>query len=121
MIQKETRLNVADNSGALKIRCISLLKGASVAHVGDIIVVSACKVMPNGKIKKGEKFRALVVREKSPVQTPDGGYVQFEDNAAVLINKESGSMIGTQIKGTVSRVILKRGYNEIGSKAAGVV
>lgn len=121
MIQKETVLNVADNSGVLKVRCISLLKGASVAHVGDIIVVSARKVIPNGKITKGDKFRAIVVREKSPVLTKDGGFVNFHDNAVVLINKETGGVIGTQIKGVVSRVILDKGYNEITSKAIGVL
>jgi len=121
MIQKETILNVADNSGALKVRCISLLKGASMARAGDILVVSARKVMPNGNIKRGDKFRAIVVRTKSPALTKDGGYVCFEDNAVVLINKESGSMVGTQVRGTVSRVVVERGFNEIGSKSAGVI
>ena len=121
MIQKETVLNVADNSGVHKARCISLLKGASTAHIGNTIVVSAEKVEPNGNMKKGDKFRAIVVRKKSPLLTSDGGYVQFEDNAIVLINKETKAMIGTKVKGPVSRILLDQGYNEITSKSMGAI
>ncbi len=104
MIQMQSRLKVADNSGAREVMCIKVLGGAKrrYAGVGDIIVVSIKDAMPNGKVKKGDVAQAVVVRTVAPIKRDDGSIVRFAENAAVLIDKQ-GEPIGTRIFGPVTR------------------
>jgi large subunit ribosomal protein L14 len=104
MIQSQTRLEIADNSGAKEIMCIEVLGGSRrrYAGVGDIIVASVKDAIPKGKMKKGEVARAVVVRTKSPVRRSDGSVIRFDSNAAVIINKQN-EPIGTRIFGPVTR------------------
>jgi large subunit ribosomal protein L14 len=103
MIQSQTRLEVADNSGAREIMCIEVLGGTRrrYARVGDIIVVSVKDAIPKGKMKKGEVARAVVVRTKSPIHRSDGSLIRFDSNAAVIISKQN-EPIGTRIFGPVT-------------------
>ncbi len=104
MIQVESFLESADNSGAKELQCIKVL-GATrsrYASVGDVILVSVKEALPRSKVKKGEVHRAVVVRVKSPVRRDDGSYIRFDDNAVVLLNKQ-GEPIGTRIFGPVAR------------------
>ena len=104
MIQAETNLVVADNSGAKKIRCIKVLGGSGrrYASVGDLIVVTVKAAVPGGNVKKGEVSRAVVVRTSKEIRRNDGSYIRFDENAAVLLN-DSGEPIGTRIFGPVAR------------------
>ncbi|MCM1310342.1 MAG: 50S ribosomal protein L14 [Bacteroides sp.] len=104
MIQTETRLTVADNSGAKEALCIHVLGGTGrrYASVGDIIVVSVKSVIPSSDIKKGTVSKAVVVRTKKEVRRPDGSYIRFDDNACVLLNN-AGELRGTRIFGPVAR------------------
>ncbi len=104
MIQNETRLNVADNSGAKEVLCIHVLGGTGrrYASVGDIIVVSVKSVIPSSDIKKGTVSKAVVVRTKKEIRRPDGSYIRFDDNACVLLNN-AGELRGTRIFGPVAR------------------
>ena len=104
MIQTETRLNVADNSGAKEVLCIRVLGGTGkrYATVGDIIVVAVKKVIPSSDIKKGVVSKAIVVRTKKEIKRPDGSYIRFDDNACVLLNN-AGELRGTRIFGPVAR------------------
>ena len=104
MIQTETRLTVADNSGAKEALCIHVLGGTGrrYASVGDIIVVSVKNVMPSSDVKKGTVSKAVVVRTKKEVRRPDGSYIRFDDNACVLLNN-AGELRGTRIFGPVAR------------------
>lgn len=104
MIQTETRLTVADNSGAKEALCIHVLGGTGrrYASVGDIIVVSVKSVIPSSDVKKGTVSRAVVVRTKKEVRRPDGSYIRFDDNACVLLNN-AGELRGTRIFGPVAR------------------
>ena len=104
MIQMQTILDVADNSGAKKVGCIKILGGTrrKYARVGDIIVVSVKDAVPNSKIRKGEVVRAVVVRTTKEVGRSDGSYIRFDDNSAVLINPQ-GEPIGTRVFGPVAR------------------
>ena len=104
MIQTETRLTVADNSGAKEALCIHVLGGTGrrYASVGDIIVVSVKSVIPSSDVKKGTVSKAVVVRTKKEVRRPDGSYIRFDDNACVLLNN-SGELRGTRIFGPVAR------------------
>ncbi len=104
MIQTETRLTVADNSGAKEALCIHVLGGTGrrYASVGDIIVVSVKNVIPSSDIKKGTVSKAVVVRTKKEVRRPDGSYIRFDDNACVLLNN-AGELRGTRIFGPVAR------------------
>jgi len=105
MIQMETILNVADNSGAKKCMCIKVLGGSHrrYATIGDKIVVAIKDAIPRGKVQKGTVQRALVIRTKFPVRRADGSIIRFDDNAAVLINKGNFEPIGTRIFGPVAR------------------
>src|SRR5512135_1554332 len=98
MIQAETRLKVADNSGARKVACIKVLGGSKrrYAFVGDVIVCAVKEAIPNGQIKKGEVIRAVVVRTKKEIRRPDGSYIKFDENAAVVIDNQ-GNPRGTRI------------------------
>ena len=122
MIQMQTRLDVADNSGAKKVQCIKVLGGSKrrYASVGDIIVVSVKEALPNSKVKKGDVRRAVVVRTSKEVARPDGTYIRFDENAAVLINAQ-GDPVGTRIFGPVARELRASGYMRIVSLAPEVL
>lgn len=104
MIQQETRLTVADNSGAKEVQCIRVLGGTRkrYASIGDKIVVTVKNALPQGNVKKGTVTKAVVVRTKKEIRRPDGSYIRFDDNAVVLLNT-AGEMRGTRIFGPVSR------------------
>ena len=122
MVQAETRLSVADNSGAKVIYCIKVLGGSRrrYAGIGDLIVVSVKEAIPNGKVKKGDILKAVIVRVKKEVRRPDGSYIRFDENSAVLINA-SGEPIGTRIFGPVARELRAKGYMKIISLAPEVL
>ncbi len=122
MIQRNSILNVADNSGAKKVMCIGMLHGAkkNYASVGDIIVVSVKEAMPNSSIKKGEIAQAVIVRTKKAIRRKDGTYIRFDDNAAVLINKE-GEPRGTRVFGPVARELREHEFTKIISLAPEVL
>jgi large subunit ribosomal protein L14 len=109
MIQAETKLDVADNSGAREVQCIKVLGGAKrkYAHVGDIIVVSVKEAIPRGRVKKGNVMKAVVVRTAKDIRRADGSVIRFDRNAAVLINNQ-GEPIGTRIFGPVPRELRAR-------------
>ncbi|MGH6662476.1 MAG: 50S ribosomal protein L14, partial [Rhodospirillales bacterium] len=111
MIQVETNLTVADNSGARSVRCIKVLGGSGrkYAYVGDVIVVSVKDAIPRGRVKKGEVLRAVVVRTAKDIRRPDGTTIRFDSNAAVLIDKQ-GEPIGTRIFGPVTRELRAKKY-----------
>ncbi|MBC8430470.1 MAG: 50S ribosomal protein L14 [Desulfobacterales bacterium] len=122
MIQSETRLTVADNSGAKVLYCIKVLGGSRrrYASVGDIIVVSVKEAIPNTKVKKGEVLRAVVVRTKKEIRRPDGSLIRFDDNSAVLINPNKDP-IGTRIFGPVARELRAKRFMKIISLAPEVL
>ncbi|RUM87850.1 MAG: 50S ribosomal protein L14 [Thermodesulfatator sp.] len=122
MIQQETKLNVADNSGAKKVLCIRVLGGTRrrYARVGDTIVVTVKEAIPNSKVKKGDVTRAVVVRTKKEIPRPDGSLIRFDENAAVLIN-QYGEPVGTRIFGPVARELRAKRYMKIVSLAPEVL
>jgi len=122
MIQPESTLEVADNSGARKVACIRVLGGSrrKYASIGDVIVVSVKDAIPNGRVKKGEVKRAVVVRTRKEVGRPDGSYIRFDDNAAVLIDSQR-EPIGTRIFGPVARELRARRFMKIISLAPEVI
>ena len=122
MIQEETNLVVADNSGAKKVRCIRILGGHDrrYAGVGDLIVVSVKSAIPGAGVKKGEVSRAVVVRTKKETRRVDGSYIRFDENAAVLLNPQ-GEPRGTRIFGPVARELRDRNYMKIISLAPEVL
>jgi large subunit ribosomal protein L14 len=122
MIQSETRLDVADNSGAKRVACIKVLGGSRrrYADIGDIIVVSVKKAMPNAPIKQGDVVRGVVVRTKRGVRRPDGSYVKFDTNAVVIIGDDLNPR-GTRIFGAVPRELRARNFMKIISLATEVV
>lgn len=122
MIQEETNLVVADNSGAKKIRCIRVLGGSGrkYASLGDLIVVSVKSAIPNGNIKKGEVSRAVIVRTSKEVRRKDGSYIRFDENAAVLLNAQDEPR-GTRIFGPVARELREKQFMKIVSLAPEVL
>lgn len=122
MIQVESRLQVADNSGAKEVACIKVLGGSHrrYASVGDIIVVSIKDAMPHSKVKKGDVMQAVIVRTCKEVRRADGSYIKFDTNAAVLLSKQ-GEPIGTRIFGPVARELRVRNYMKIVSLAPEVL
>ncbi len=122
MIQSETRLTVADNSGAKVLYCIKVLGGSRrrYARVGDIIVVAVKEALPNAKVKKGDVLKAVVVRTKKEIRRPDGSYIRFDDNSAVLVNA-SREPIGTRIFGPVARELRAKRFMKIISLAPEVL
>ena len=122
MIQPQSRLKVADNSGAREIMCIRVLGGSSVKSgcVGDIIIASVKSAQPNAGVKKGDVVRAVVVRTAQEYGRPDGSHIKFDDNAAVLINA-AGNPRGTRIFGPVARELRERQYMRIVSLAPEVL
>ena len=122
MLQVQTELMVADNTGAKKIECIKVLGGSKrrYAHIGDTIVVTVKDAMPSGNIKKGTVTKAVVVRTRKEARRPDGSYIRFDDNACVLLNP-TGEMRGTRIFGPVSRELRDKQYMKIVSLAPEVL
>ena len=122
MIQEQTIVDVADNSGAKKLMCIKVLGGSRrrYARVGDVIVVSVKEAVPNSAVKKGSVNRAVIVRTAKEIRRDDGSYIKFDRNAAVLINIQ-GEPLGTRIFGPVARELRKRKYTKIVSLAPEVI
>ena len=122
MLQQESRLAVADNSGAKEVLCIRVLGGTKkrYARIGDVIVVSVKNALPNGNVKKGAVVKAVVVRTKKETRRADGSYIRFDDNACVLLNGQ-GEMLGTRIFGTVARELREKQYMKIVSLAPEVL
>jgi ribosomal protein L14, bacterial/organelle len=122
MIQMQTNLDVADNSGARRVMCIKVLGGSRrrYAGVGDIIVVSVKEAIPNGKVKKGDVHKAVVVRTVKEIGRADGSFLRFDQNSAVLVNPQ-GEPIGTRIFGPVARELRARKYMKIISLAPEVL
>jgi large subunit ribosomal protein L14 len=118
MIQTETRLRVADNSGAKLLQCIKVLGGTRrrYATVGDVIVVSVKEAMPNSKVKKGDVLKAVIVRTKKEIARPDGSYIKFDDNSAVLITQQN-EPVGTRIFGPVARELRAKNFMKFVSLA----
>jgi large subunit ribosomal protein L14 len=122
MIQQESRLDVADNTGAKEVMCIKVLKGSKsrYADVGDIIKVSIKEAAPKGRVKKGEVHTAVVVRTRKAIRRPDGSMIRFDGNAAVIINKDN-EPIGTRIFGPVPRELRAKNFMKIISLAPEVL
>ena len=122
MIQMQTNLDVADNSGARQVQCIKVLGGSKrkTASVGDVIVVSVKEAIPRGRVKKGDVQRAVIVRTKKEIRRADGTAIRFDSNAAVLINKQ-GAPVGTRIFGPVTRELRSKNYMKIISLAPEVL
>ncbi len=122
MIQMQTNLEVADNSGARRVQCIKVLGGSKrrSAGVGDIIVVSVKEAIPRGRVKKGDVHRAVIVRTASDIRRTDGSVIRFDGNAAVLINRQ-GEPIGTRIFGPVTRELRGKNFMKIVSLAPEVL
>ena len=122
MIQQESRLKVADNSGAKEVLCIKVLGGTKrrYASIGDQVVVTVKEATPSGNIKKGTVTKAVVVRTRKEARRPDGSYIRFDDNACVLLNP-TGEMRGTRIFGPVSRELRDKQYMKIVSLAPEVL
>jgi len=122
MIQMQTNLEVADNSGARRVQCIKVLGGSKrkVASIGDVIVVSVKEAIPRGRVKKGDVHRAVIVRTSKDIRRTDGSSIRFDRNAAVLINKQ-GEPIGTRIFGPVTRELRGKKFMKIISLAPEVL
>jgi ribosomal protein L14, bacterial/organelle len=122
MIQQESTLNVADNTGAKKLLCIRVLGGSNrrYAHLGDIIVASVKEATPGGVVKKGDVVKAVVVRTTKPTRRPDGSYIRFDENAAVIINDQKNPR-GTRIFGPVARELREKDFMRIISLAPEVL
>jgi large subunit ribosomal protein L14 len=130
VIQQETRLDIADNSGARIVGCIKVLGGSTTrrggsmtrrsAKLGDVVVCSVKKAMPGGEVKQGDIVRCVVVRTKHPMRRDDGSYVRFDSNAAVIIDND-GNPRGTRIFGAVARELREKNYMKIVSLASEVV
>ena len=122
MIQTESRLKVADNSGAKEVMCIKVLGGTRkrYATIGDVIVVSVKDAVPHTKVKKGDVFKAVIVRTRKEVRRRDGSYIRFDENAAVLLNNQL-EPIGTRIFGPVARELRQKNFMKIISLAPEVL
>ena len=122
MIQMQTKLDVADNSGAKQVQCIKVLGGSKrrTASIGDIIVVSVKEAIPRGKVKKGEVLKAVIVRTKKEIRRNDGSVIRFDTNAAVLVNA-NGEPLGTRIFGPVTRELRSKNLMKIVSLAPEVI
>ena len=122
MIQMQSSLEVADNSGARRVQCIKVLGGAKrrTAHVGDVIVVSVKEAIPRGRVKKGDMHRAVIVRTAKEIRRADGSSIRFDHNAAVLVNQQN-EPIGTRIFGPVTRELRAKKFMKIVSLAPEVL
>jgi len=123
MIQKESRLNVADNSGARELLVIQVMGGSirRYGSVGDLVTATVKKAVPNSAVKKGSIVKAVIVRTKKEYKRDDGSYIRFDDNAAVIVDSESKSPVGTRIFGPVARELRPAGYSRIMSLAPEVL
>ena len=123
MIQSESRLKVADNSGAKEILCIKVLGGSKrrYARIGDVITASVKQAAPNGNVKKGDVVRAVIVRTAKEIGRVDGSYIRFDDNAAVILDSEGKGPRGTRIFGPVARELREKGFMRIVSLAPEVL
>lgn len=123
MIQMQTKLNVADNSGAKSVQCIKVLGGSKrrTATVGDIIVVSIKEALPNSKVKKGDVAKAVIVRTVQKVRRQDGTYIRFDENSAVLVKGDNKEPVGTRIFGPVARELRAKAFTKIISLAPEVL
>jgi large subunit ribosomal protein L14 len=121
MIQAETKLKAADNSGAKVIECFKVLGGSRrrYAYIGDVIVASVKSAEPRGMVKKGDKVKAVIVRQKKEMKRKDGSYIRFDENAAVILDGKEPK--GTRIFGPIAREIRERGYSKIISLAPEVL
>lgn len=119
MIQVETMLQVADNSGAKLVKVIRVLgnTGRRYAYIGDVIVAAVKVAEPRATVKKGDVVRAVIVRTRKELKRPDGSAIRFDDNAAVIVNKESKDPVGTRVFGPIAREVRNRGYQKIISLA----
>ncbi|MDD3391957.1 MAG: 50S ribosomal protein L14 [Bacilli bacterium] len=122
MVQQESRLNVADNSGAKEVSVIRVLGGSKVktGNIGDVIVATVKKATPNGTVKKGKVIKAVIVRSKFGLRRKDGSYIKFDDNACVII-KDDKSPVGTRVFGPVARELRDKNYMKIISLAKEVL
>lgn len=122
MIQMQSRMTVADNSGAKEVQCIKVLGGSKrrTAGVGDIVVVSIKEALPNSKVKKGDVAKAVIVRTKHAIRRPDGSYIRFDENSAVLVNANK-EPVGTRIFGPVARELRAKSFIKIVSLAPEVL
>jgi len=122
MVQQQTRLKVADNTGAKEIMCIRVLGGSNrkYGNIGDIIVASVKSATPGGVVKKGDVVKAVIVRTKKGLRRPDGSYIKFDDNAAVIIN-EAKQTVGNRIFGPVARELREKDFMRIVSLAPEVL
>ena len=122
MIQQETRLKVADNTGAKELLCIRVMGGSKrkYANVGDVIIATVKKATPGGVVKKGDVVKAVIVRTSKGLQRPDGSHIRFDDNAAVIID-EQGQPKGSRIFGPIARELRDKGYMKIISLAPEVI
>ena len=122
MIQQQSRLKVADNTGAKELMCIRCLGGShrKFAGVGDVIVASVKSAIPTGVVKKGDVVKAVIVRTKNPIRRPDGSYIRFDENAAVII-RDDGTPKGTRIFGPIARELRDKDYMKILSLAPEVL
>jgi large subunit ribosomal protein L14 len=123
MIQSESRLKVADNSGAKKLKCIKVLGGNKkrYAGVGDLITVSVKEAVPHSAIKKGQVLHAVVVRTRKEIRRADGSYLRFDENAAVIVDRKSKEPKGTRIFGPIARELRVKGFTKIISLAPEVL
>ena len=122
MIQMQTKLDVADNSGAKVVKCVKVLGGSKrmTASVGDVIVVAVQQVLPGGKMKKGEVKKAVIVRSKYPIRRDDGSYIRFDKNSVVILGN-SNDPVGTRIFGPVARELRNKNFTKICSLAPEVL
>jgi len=122
MIQQQTLLNVADNSGAKLLQCIKVLGGTGIryAYIGDIIVCSVKQTIPGSNIKKGSVVKAVIVRTKNPTKRDDGSYIRFDENAAVILDKQNNP-VGTRIFGPVAKELREKDFMKIISLAPEVL
>ena len=122
MIQEQSKLAVADNSGAKMVKCIKVIGGSKrrYAHVGDVIIVAVKEAMPRGQVKKKSIERAVIVRTHKSIRRKDGSYIRFDDNACVIVGKD-GEPKGTRVFGPVARELREKGYQKIVSLAPEVL
>jgi large subunit ribosomal protein L14 len=122
MIQMQSRMEVADNSGAREVKCIKVLGGSRrmAAHLGDIVVVAVQTVIPGGKMKKGDVKKAVIVRTKYPIRREDGSYIMFDKNSVVILN-QNNEPVGTRIFGPVARELRNKNFTKICSLAPEVL
>lgn len=123
MIQQESRLKVADNSGAKEILCIRVLGGSGrrYARIGDVVVATVKKALPHGNVKKGAKVKAVIVRTSKELARPDGSRIRFDDNAAVILSPDGRNPVGTRVFGPVGRELRERRFMKIVSLAPEVL